>query len=161
MAESATLGQVLIGVKGGWYAYDGDRVAFVAGSEPAAPGIQNLPTDMRSIGKTLLNAIDGLFEFTADRRLVRLALPFPHGDVQFLSELTPAGVGLIATKDNLYALTRSGVIRPIQGANSDTYDFLSLRGPLPGREAMLVHGRASLHLVVQGTSCPAPAPVAP
>jgi hypothetical protein len=56
-----------------------------------------IPTDMPSIGKTAIKTSHGLFEFTMDRRLIPLPVPF-SSDMMSLSDFSAAHTALIATK---------------------------------------------------------------
>jgi len=132
---------VLIDVRGRWYAYDGNRVTLIAGTNTNEIGKYRTPVGMKAIGKAILQAERGLFELKEDGSLEAIPLPFPYDYSRVsLSELPSAQVGLIATENNLYTITRSGAIEPIKGSNADRYFRHAFVGVIPQRNAMIVAG---------------------
>lgn len=154
--ELTAPGLVLIEGHGHRYSYDGNRVALLPAADPDRLGQFVIPADLPSVGKVLFETERGLFKLAAAGQIEQLRLPFDYGNDGFakvtVSEFPAAHVGLIATKDNLYALSPSGVVQPIRGGNSDEY-IKPFAGEIPGRRVMLVQGKNSLHLIVTGTHC--------
>jgi len=156
MRELTSRGLVLIEGQGRRYSYDGSRVSLLAAADPDRIGRFLIPYDLPSIDMPIFQTERGLFELTAAGQPEPLRLPFEYGSDGFVtvsvSEFPAAHVGVIATKDNLYALSPSGVVQPIRGGAADQYSD-SFAGVIPGRNVMLVRGRNSLHLIAAGSSC--------
>lgn len=154
--ELAGLGLVLIGSKDRLYSYDGKQVALFPADDSDPTGRSGIAADLSSIGKFILTTERGLFELKAAGTLEQLSLPFDYGSDVYLkitvSEFPAAHVGLIATKDNLYAFSPSGVVQPIRGGNYDEY-IDPFAGEIPGRNVMLVLGKNNLHLIATGAHC--------
>lgn len=132
---------VLIDVHDRWYAYDGNRVSLIPGTKIDQIGKYRTPVGLKTIGKAILQAERGLFELREDGTLEAIPLPFPYDYWRVsLSELPAAQVGLIATEDNLYTITRSGAIQPIAGGRADRYFGQAFVGVIPQRNAMIVAG---------------------
>ena len=154
MREIAGRGLVLINTHQGWCTpYDGRRVSLIPGSGPDEIGKFGRAFDLSSIGKVFIKTERGLFELAPNGHLVPFPVPFPVTSIGSLSELPVGHVGLMATKNNLYALSASGIVLPIEGGATETYDTAGL-GPFAGviaeRNAMLVQGHDALHMIVYG-----------
>jgi hypothetical protein len=159
--ESAALGLVLFQSPAGWYAYDGNQVSLIPGSAADQLGKGGVPRDLPSIGKVVLKTERGVFELTDRRRFSPLQLPFHVDPLKFaVADLPAAHVGVISNGNNLYALTRSSAVYPIEGGSLDSYSFQPFVAVVPGRNAMLIRGVAGMHLIMTsspaGTVCASP-----
>lgn len=86
---------------------------------PTPEGLGRLPkvVDLPTIDRTLVLATRGLFELTADDRLVRVEAPFSTGGLPRpeIFEDTRRGQAVIHAPEGLFTLDRKGVFRRVPG----------------------------------------------
>ena len=145
--DLTVLGRVLIEGRDRLHLYDGRELKPVAGSEALPAGRLRHVYDLLSIGRALIVADGGLWEVTADARLVRHPMPFGYAQ---LIDWTPSAVALANTSKGLFTLDATLNALPIPGGGHvGSSNFLvSFAGVSPGTGDVVIVGGRGLFLAV-------------
>jgi hypothetical protein len=119
MRDLPTRGVVLIPGEDRLYVYDGNKVIPVPHSSTGEIGDKVRIDELPSIDKVLLTTDRGVFEFTAERSVVPIALPFAAtlGDFLTYAEMPASHTGLIFSTRGLFGIDRAGTVQRIPGTD--------------------------------------------
>jgi hypothetical protein len=106
-----------------------------------------------SIGKTLLYSRRGLFELSAARGIVPVALPFdPKTEtINAVAELPASHLVVIITTAGVYALDGAGAITRVPGGQRVGHSLGQSKGIIPVHNEMLLLGARALFLIADWT----------
>ena len=151
LQDLPTLGRALIEGESGLFFYDGTKIQPVAGGERARIGDLPHVYDLRTIGRVIVAARNGLFELTADGSLTARPMPFAVTGLPqpALADWPSAGVALISTRDGVFALDANLTAMPIPGGDRVGLEWLDFSvGVNPGTGEMVLMSRSGLFVAV-------------
>jgi hypothetical protein len=155
--ELPSLGKVLIEGQDGLFLYNGSAFAPVADSAPRQIGDYPRIYDLASLKRVLVSTRNGLFEITADGRLIARPMPFPTEGLPqpALKDWPESGVALVSTREGLFTLDADLNASPVESGNLIGLGWLdAANGTNPGTGDMVLTGSRGLFLAVDGRRSP-------
>jgi hypothetical protein len=145
LIDLPTRGLVAIPGEEGLHVYDGNTATLVPHSGPDEIGRHVRVHEVSSIGKVLLVSERGIFEFTTERRVVPITLPFSptKGDWLYVAVMPASEVALIFSLEGLFEIDRTSRVRKVPEIEGGAGFPI---GVIPVRNIFLA-GARSLYLV--------------
>ena len=139
------LGYTLIEGADAFYAYDGNSIRRIDGSDRAIVGEIPRIFALSAIGRVLVTAANGLFELTRDGVLVpRPLLAALDPQRPTLVDWPKASVALLSTKDGIVALDGNLNATPVTGGERVRLDWFASLGTIEATGEPLVTDRHKL-----------------
>ena len=152
-----TLGKTLIEGKDGLYLYDGHALTPVDGGSSARVGELPRVYDLPSIKRVVLSTRNGLFELSADGKLVERPMPFATRGLPqaALKDWPESKVALISTRDGLFVLDDNLKASRVTNGNLVGLSFLDFaNGTNPGTGEMVLTAERGLYLAIDSSRSP-------
>jgi hypothetical protein len=152
-----TLGKTLFEGKDGFFLYDGHSITPVTGASRARIGELPRVYDLPSIKRVVLSTRNGMFELSADGKLIERPMPFPTNGLPqaALKDWPESKVALISTRDGLFVLDANLQASPVTNGKLVDLSFLGFaNGTNPGTGEMVLTAKRSLYLAVDSLRSP-------
>jgi hypothetical protein len=144
--ELDALGVVLLDGSGGYFLYDGEKVAPVIGGERKEIGPRPRVYDLPSIGRVFVGTASGLKELR-DSRLHDLPSSFP-ASVLTISDWPESKSAVLFSKAGAYVVDKELSLTPVAGSVDVGFDSSISRATNPATGELVFTGKQGTYLLV-------------